>query len=136
MNKFSIFLVLISVIFLSLVSCKKDKIDPDDILIGTWKLSEILADPGDGTGTFVPVDSDKKITFKTNSKIISNGNLCNISADTTTPTEGNYSIDKFTFVSENCNNPDYEYSFVIEGNEMIITYPCIEGCKAKYHKID
>ena len=34
--------------------------------IGSWKLIAVLADPGDGSGVFQPVLSDKTIIFETN----------------------------------------------------------------------
>ena len=34
--------------------------------LGTWRLIEVRADPGDGSGTFQPVISSKTVTFETN----------------------------------------------------------------------
>lgn len=35
-----------------------------------------MADPGDGSGTFQPVESDKTIEFKNNGSVITNNSLC------------------------------------------------------------
>ena len=59
-----------------LYSCDKDDDKSTDKgLIGNWKLIEVLADPGDGSGTFAVVESNKIITFQQNGIITSNGTL-------------------------------------------------------------
>lgn len=129
MNKLSLVLLL-----LSLLSCKKENND-NHIIVGTWKLSEILSDPGDGNGTYIPVESDKTITFNTNGELYSNGDLCSLLPDTKKSTKGTYSLDSFTFTSQDCNHSNLEYNFVIEDNHLTIIYPCIETCRAKFLKI-
>lgn len=118
-----------------LYSCNKD----DDIkqnieLTGNWRLIEVLADPSDGSGTFYQVESNKIITFENDGIIISNGNLCNMTINSDYQTTGTYSATELTFNSDNCNNPDYDFTFEQNGNIIIINYPCIEPCKAKYIK--
>lgn len=118
-----------------LYSCDKDDDKSTDKgLIGNWKLIEVLADPGDGSGTFTVVESNKIITFQQNGIITSNGTLCNMSLDANNPTSGTYSLTDMTFKSPDCNNPDYKYQFKQNGNILIITYPCFEACQAKYQK--
>jgi hypothetical protein len=118
-----------------LYSCDKDD-DPNSKteLIGSWRLIEILADPGDGSGTFNSVESDKIITFENDGTITSNGNLCDMSIGSDNQTSGTYSNSELTFSSANCNNPDYDFTFEWNGNVLIINYPCIEPCQAKYIK--
>lgn len=131
-------ILLIAIILLS--SCKKDEdktittntttVD----LIGDWHLIEVLADPGDGSGTFAAVESDKTITFHTDGTLTSNGSLCDMSLDINNPTSGAYSIADSTFSSNDCNIPEYGYRFEQEASILIINYPCIEPCRAKYQK--
>ena len=102
--------------------------------MGNWKLKEVLADPGDGSGTFLPVQSNKRITFEANGVITSNGSLCDMSTAADAPTSGTYSNTNFTFNSTDCSDPNYNYSFEQTGTVLIITYPCFEPCKAKYVK--
>jgi hypothetical protein len=46
-------LTLLTAILFCLVACKKTTTQADNIsIIGKWKLSEYLADPGDGSGTW------------------------------------------------------------------------------------
>ena len=119
-----------------LFSCSSDDDgNPNTELIGTWQLVETLIDPGDGSGTFEPIESDKVIIFGADGTIFSNGNLCDIEASTDNPTSGTYSTANSTFSSPDCNNPGQEFSFERNGNILIIHYPCIEPCQAKYMKI-
>ena len=118
-----------------LYSCDKDDDSKSNTeLIGNWKLIEVLADPGDGSGTFNSVESDKIITFENNGTITSNGNLCDMSISSDNQTSGTYSNSELTFNSANCNNPNYDFMFEQNGNVLIINYPCIEPCQAKYIK--
>jgi hypothetical protein len=115
-----------------LISCDKDDGSGSKTeLTGNWKLIEVLADPGDGSGTFLSVESDKMITFKNNGIIASNGSLCDMSINSDNPTSGTYSSSELTYNSSDCLNPEYDYSFEQVGNTLIIDYPCIEPCKAK-----
>ena len=118
-----------------LYSCNKDDDSNSGTeLIGNWKLIEVLGDPGDGSGTFNSVESNKIITFENNGTITSNGNLCDMSITSENQTSGTYSNSEMSFNSADCNNPDYDYTFEQNGNILIINYPCIEPCQAKYIK--
>ena len=126
-----IFLIVAGILF----SCNDDEnSNLNTELIGSWKLIEVLSDPGDGSGTFHSVESKKIITFKSNGSVTSNGNLCEMSTSTDHPTSGTYSITKLTFNSSNCTNSNYNYTFKQIGNILIIYYPCFEACQAKYEK--
>lgn len=128
--------ILIALISLGILySCNNDDDDNSNIeLTGNWKLIEILADPGDGSGTFSALQSDKIITFENGGIITSNGNLCDMSINSDNQTSGTYSNSEMTFNSTDCNNPDYDFTFEQSGNVLIINYPCIEACQAKYIK--
>jgi hypothetical protein len=118
-----------------LFSCNNDNnSSSNEELVGNWKLIEVLADPGDGSGTFSSVESNKIITFENDGIITSNGNLCDMSISSGNQTSGTYSNSESTFNSSECNNPDYNFTFEKNENILIINYPCIEPCKAKYMK--
>ena len=118
-----------------LYSCDKDDDSNSNTkLIGNWKLIEVLGDPGDGSGTFNSVESDKIITFENDGTITSNGNLCDMSINSDNQTSGTYSNSEMSFNSADCNNPDYDFTFEQNGNVLIINYPCIEPCQTKYIK--
>jgi hypothetical protein len=114
-------------------SCaKKDNIDSD--LIGKWRLIEVLADPGDGSGTFHSVSSDKIIEFHSDGVVTSNGSICDMSIESNKPSEGIYSLSDSTINLSNCDNLSIKIRFMMSGPSLIISYPCDEACKAKYHK--
>ena len=118
-----------------LFSCNNDDdSNTETNLIGDWKLIEVLADPGDGSGTFNSVESEKIITFKNDGTITSNGNLCDMSISSDNQTSGTYSNLEMTFNSTNCNDSAYDFTFEQNGDILIINYPCIEPCQAKYIK--
>lgn len=127
-------ILLFSSILLFLTTCINDA-DSDTDLVGDWRLTEVLADPGNGSGTFRSVDSNKIITFNNDGTISSNGNLCNISTISNNPTSGTYSLEESTLNSTICNDPDFNFPFEKEGKTLTITYFCIEACAAKFRKI-
>lgn len=132
MKKLVFLFSLIGILF----SCNSDDdSSPNADLVGNWKITEVLADPGDGSGTFSPVESNKVITFHQDGKITSNGTLCDTSIETNSPSSGTYSLSESTFNTPNCGHPEYEYQFEHNGKTLIIIYPCFEACQVKYKKI-
>ena len=126
--------LLILLSLLSAISCNKDDDkNADTELIGKWGLIEILADPGDGSGTFHAVQSNKIIEFHSNGTITSNGTICDMSIESSNSTSGTYSIADSTISSIDCNN-QMKIRFEKNGSSIIINYPCFEPCRAKYVK--
>ena len=126
-------------LFLLFISCNNDDdSELNDDIVGTWKLTEVLADPGNGSGEFRAVNSQKTITLLADGTITSNGNLCSMSPEATDPTTGIYSIETSTFQADGCDSfdEDFGYPFDQDGKTLIISYPCFEPCKAKYKKIE
>jgi hypothetical protein len=116
-----------------LISCAtNDKINSD--LIGKWKLIEVLADPGDGSGTFHSVSSGKIIEFHSDGTVTSNGSICDMSIESDLPSTGTYSLADSTLNSANCAHSVLKIKFGIIGSTLIINYPCDEACSAKYIK--
>ena len=128
MKKELVYLLLFGILF----SCKEDDTN-DDVtteLLSRYQLIEILADPGDGSGTFQPVTSDKVIELRSNNTITSNGDICSMSTEANTPTSGTYSLTDSTVHTSNCHQMNFELS----EHELIIIYPCFEACQAKFEK--
>ena len=131
MKKILFTLITVGILF----SCHNDNdSNIETTLIGNWKLIEVLADPGDGSGIFISVQSDKIITFENDGIITSNGNLCDMSISSDNQTTGTYSISESTYNSSNCNNPNYNFTYEQSGNILIVNYPCFEPCRAKFIK--
>ena len=131
MKKLIFTLIAVGILF----SCNNDDDSNSNTeLTGNWKLIEVLLDPGDGSGTFSSIESEKIITFESGGIITSNGNLCDMSINSDNQTSGTYSNSESTFNSADCNNPDYNFTFEQNESILIINYPCIEPCQAKYIK--
>jgi len=103
----------------------------------SWKMVGYLSDPGDGSGTFTSVDSNKIINLFDNGIFSSNGNICNmLSTDSDSNTEGIYDIQNFTLNAAECDNQtNISIRYQIVGNTMHLFYPCKETCYVKYTKI-
>ena len=120
----------ILVILSLFTSCKKNK---RDSLTGTWELKEVLMDPGNGSGVFTAVSSDKNLVFHSNGNVNSNGIICDMSIESNTSTSGTYSAIDSTIISATCQNLIIKYE--VSGDTLILIYPCFEACKAKYIKV-
>ncbi len=114
-------------------SCKKtDTINGSGIL-GNWKLIEVLADPGDLSGKFMKVQSNKKIIFTSDSSFTCTGNICDMSIEANVSSRGVFrQLDK-KVIPENCSNVNLIYT--LDGNTLLISYPCIEPCISKYVRV-
>ena len=121
----------ILVILSLFTSCKKNK---RHSLTGTWELKEVLMDPGNGSGVFTAVSSDKNLVFNTNGNVNSNGIICDMSIESNTSTSGTYSENDSTIISATCQNLIIKYE--LSGDTLILIYPCFEACKAKYNRVN
>lgn len=122
-------------IILLLLSCKKDNTNPDNAIVGTWKLIAMYADPGDGSGDFVSVNSQKTILFKADGTYSSNGNICDFSTTAGAETEGDYlEMDAgYEIVCESEFNAQIRLE--VRNNYLIVTFFCIEPCQQKFQRI-
>lgn len=119
----------------ALSSCNQEENEVD--LISQWHLIEQLSDPGDGSGTFQPVSSDKTVEFFVDGTITSNGDLCWMGTETGTGSTGTYDSMDSTILPNNCGfAPPYPMTFEIQDGFLIINYPCIEPCREKYEPVD
>jgi hypothetical protein len=121
----------------TLSSCNKERCGFGDGLIGKWVLIEELMDPGDGSGTFQPITSDKVVEFKNDGTFDANGDMCGLSnqSDGTNHT-GTYDTATETFSPNNCMSmAPMSYQYKLDGNYLILTYPCICGCQQKYKRL-
>lgn len=117
----------------ALIACNDDDDGDDEVacgLVGQYLLVEVLADPGDGSGTFEPVSSDKTIVFHSNGSITSNGDICSMGVESNVSSSGTYTLTEGIISSPDCNDLNYFFN----GYEVIIDYPCFEACRAKFVK--
>jgi len=116
-------LILVFIIF-SATAC--EKFGSESSINGKWKLSETLADPGDGSGKWVSVKkSDSYIQINADGSISGN-NFSNYKQ---------YRIIddlKIEFVHQNGTSTIFNYK--LSGNSLEITGGCIEACGSRYKK--
>ncbi len=125
-----IFLILTGII---MSSCSKDEIETNNI-IGQWKLIEQLADPGDGSGVFIPINSTKTLTFFNDGNITTNKTLCE-PYDDEQITLGTFSLDESKIIT-NCNNSNIaSISFELKEGFLILNFISNEGFSQKFKKI-
>ena len=139
--------ILASLILGILFSCSSDDENQTSIdaeLIGQWQLIETYYDPGDGSGTYESINSEKTIEIFGNGTFVISGPLCQLSTATGGLVMGNVFdsnlSDGYQLVSnENCDpeNTSAEYGVSLGNADLIISYTaCIEGCGHKYEKIN
>lgn len=119
------------VILLSfLLACQKEE---DTTTTQAWTLIEVLADPGDGSGTFHPTSYQKTITFLANGTFQSSRPMCQMGSANDQPGTGRVDSGTRVLVPDEC--PDWSLHYTYEGEFLIITYPCIEACREKYKQL-
>ncbi|NNF19952.1 MAG: hypothetical protein HKN61_09245 [Flavobacteriaceae bacterium] len=120
-----------------LVSCKgsDDEIYTSDDIIGAWQLRAVLADPGDGSGEYEPVRSNKTIEFFEDGTFVSNVSFCGGSQESGEGFSGTYDPETGSIVPQGCAFPGSGIRYSFEGKNLIIHLPCIEPCGEKYKKI-
>ena len=122
-------------VFLVLISCKSDDGFLSDSIVGTWRLVEMLADPGDGSGEFMPVTSSKIIEFLADGSFTSNGNICVFSTLNDGDSEGSYLTTDEGYSVE-CEGPFFSpLNLQLKDGFLILTFLCIEPCQQKYKRI-
>lgn len=132
-----------------LLGCKSDDgiTSENSDLIGKWQLIEQLVDPGDGSGTFQPVESNRTIEFFANGTVEINGELCFTSVEIGETERGTYTLisDATTDIAHDgeispnkCQmNFSNKVNFDITmENHLILWYACIEGCGQKFAKVN
>lgn len=113
----------------------EDKTEVRTGLEGTYKLTHIYADSGNGSGTYQPVNFNpsKEIVFDVNGSFSSR----NFTGQ---------EINSFNYVSfevkgdgklifKSANGTETSLPYVINGNELTISFFCIEGCGYRFVKL-
>ncbi|PPK84575.1 hypothetical protein CLV84_3737 [Neolewinella xylanilytica] len=125
---------LLPLLALLFIACSKDdSITPDEIL-GTWKLTEVYLDPGDGSGSFEPADYEREITFYADSTYRTSRQICTILDQDEGPGTGRYSPGEDVIFPTECRI-GAEYTYSVDGRELTISYLCFEGCAERYEKL-
>ncbi|MFK7787550.1 MAG: hypothetical protein AB8B56_20675 [Crocinitomicaceae bacterium] len=119
-------------LFALLSACNKEACCED--IVGEWRLVEELMDPGDGSGTFQPIVSNKIVKFNSDGTFEANDDMCGLSNQSSaTNHTGTYDTSTETFSPDNCMSmAPMSYRYSVSGSYLILTYPCICGCQQKY----
>lgn len=123
--------ILLFAISIVISSCEKE---PE--LVSKWKLIETLADPGDGSGQFQPVESDKTMEFFADGTVVSNGILCQMSVESGNNSTGTYSELEMNITPDNCGINPFVVLYEIQESHLVLSYPCFEPCREKYEVTD
>lgn len=130
--------ILSLAIIMSMISCSKsDKeevtAEPDSTnIVGKWSLVETYFDPGDGSGSFSPVNSSKTFEFFSAGNVVSNGEICSLSTDSQNATTTTFSPSNGTIYCPN----NFTMSYELSNGKLLVYFPCIEACTFKFEKVE
>ncbi|MDC8003559.1 lipocalin family protein [Aureisphaera galaxeae] len=114
------------------VACKTSQ--NDNALIGKWKLTEVLVDIGDGSGTYYKAEEEKYITFYEDGSVTTTGSFCAMGTGDPKATKGTYSVKDGIIESDRCINQVMKTRYSLTDGVLEVLYPCIEACSEKYIK--
>jgi len=126
--------VLSMLILFLITSCDKENVNLDSkSLTGKWKLTESLADIGNGQSSWKEVSKKdiKRVEFKANGEL----------AGDAFPDYVSYSIkDSVTISMTHKNQSIQNYTFRFEDNKLSMSpagpIMCIEACGSRFEKMD
>ncbi len=132
--------LLIIVLFATMTSsCSTTPNSPDisldkEEITGKWHLTETLADPGDGSGTWKTVENGRILEFENDGIVTSSTTYCY--------NEEIYEASYDTaekMINSDCADRTIALRYEIKEGDLFI-YPhnprCIEACGSKYEKVE
>jgi hypothetical protein len=124
------FLLLLIATF-TLISCNNDDDNTpvSTSIVGNWELTAILADPGDGSGTYQPA-TGKSLQFTDQGVVNCNVSFC-FGSLTQATTTGTYDTVSTTIDVDNCTG-----TYVLNGNMLEVNHFCIEPCGERYVRVN
>ncbi len=127
-------IILGLVLLMSALNSCSNSAAVENELTGSWKLVETLADPGDGSGTYQPVESEKTITFNSDGTVrVLNGSFCPTGGESNPSGVGTYSIKDMMINPKDCES---RIQFEVKNANLILSFPCIEPCGEKSVKVN
>ncbi|RWY47966.1 lipocalin family protein [Mucilaginibacter gilvus] len=127
-------LTAVALILLIAACGKESKFLVNTSLQGKWKLSATYADPGDGSGKYLPVSASNTeyVQFKTD------GTLAGTAFVNYESYAEKDSVTLIFTATDHITKQNFRYS--IKGNELTMSpagpIMCIEGCGERFTKID
>jgi len=107
-------------------------------LIGKWKITEYLADPGDGSGTYQPVKDAAAhiIEFKDNGEFVEQKG----EEQSSVPLFNAYKIldnNRIEMIPIDKKNPSHIWFYSdLTAGKVTLGYGCIEACSGKYVAVE
>ena len=120
----------IALFLFALIACTKSSDKTSSSVIGRWKLTETLADPGDGSGRWMPATTEYIIQFNKDSTAYEN------------PVNPYRNVSRYSATNDSTltlfysNGTSFNFYFKIESNTLTIMGGCIEACGTKYRRAD
>lgn len=124
-----------------LFACEKSDSNEDeqnDLSTESWVLTEEYYDPGDGSGEFQTTTKSLSISWDEDNSFTATGNLCSLSLDNESTSEGTFNIATEEIFVTNCNGAaenTFTLTYALNGNELLVYFPCIEPCVLKFQKV-
>ena len=107
------------------ISCSRNLVKTKTGLVGKWKLTESLIDPGDGSGKWTAPTENTVIEFTSDGLIKYN-----------TGESDNYKIiNDSLFQTSSSSSSTINYTYKVEGNKLFMRPPCIEACGERYVRL-
>ena len=132
------FLLLLSILTIGLSSCAEDDSPAPTGIVDNWLLTEVLFDPGDGSGTFQPADRVLVLVFDADGTVQATDGICSlINSGSDANTTGTYDETLGEIFISDCsdNTGEFTLSYEQEGNTLDVHPPCIEGCTLRFERI-
>ncbi len=118
---------LIAIIILAAISTGCNKNITKTGLIGKWKLTEALYDPGDGSGQWTPPSQRTIIEF-------TSGGL--IKYDDNKPSVNYKIVSDSVMVIKQTSSSTLNFTYRLDRNKLFMRPPCIEACGERYIRIN
>jgi hypothetical protein len=121
------YVVFLPFLIASIAACD-DNIN-SAVIIGQWKQTEFLIDPGDGSGTYQSFEGNQIATFYSDSSATFTESFCLSQGGQ----DGKNAV--FTINTVYWSDCELIYRYEIKDEYLFLYPPCIEPCGLKFEKI-
>jgi hypothetical protein len=121
----------------ALLACQNDQDDQLNLTVleGTWLLTEVLFDPGDGSGEFRKIDSERQMSLAPDNTYTTNYDVCQAIEEGEKFSGSFERIDAQEFLIPCAGSLLNSVQGRLEDGYLVLYYPCDEPCAYKFRKI-